>query len=860
MKKVFLIVAALNCFAMHAQLPNFDHKAIKTALQTHVGTLASDKFEGRETGTKGEQLAADYIVSQFRAIGLQTKGASDYIQKFSFQDGVKFEANENKLMLDRTPLALNSNFFPLPYSANAKISGTPKYLGHGIVSTELALDDYKDKADLKGKVFIMEYHLPVSEKDSTSLNKYPDIRTRIETAISKGATAIVFINSDNTKDDPKINQSEAAKTSPLSVPVLFVKGNQGQTLKQEKVKTLVLETKIVKTERNGQNVIGFLDNKSLNTIIIGAHFDHLGMGHEETSLHKGPPAIHNGADDNASGTAAVIEMAKYLSANGPKNNNYLFICFSGEELGLMGSNYYSKNPTVDLQRTNYMINMDMIGRLKRNEKTLAVYGTGTSPLWNKLLPEIKVDSIQIKTIESGIGPSDHTSFYLKDIPVLHFFSGFHPDYHKPSDDIEKINFEGEVSILKYILTIVQLTDTKGRIEFTKTKEEPVSSKNTSKPRVTLGVVPDYMYSNGDGMRIDGVSEGKPAAEAGLKAGDLIMQVGNHKVTDMQSYMKALSGFSKSDGTKVKFKRGSEIIEADVNFGGTKPSELSEKNYRVYSTRLKQEVSIDSVISEMKDSDVLFYGEEHNDSVTHYLEKTVFEKLNSRFGDKLALSMEMFDRDVQPVMDEYLKDYIREKNFKKDARVWSNYRDYRPMVELAKSKHLDVVCANGPSRYANLAGRKGQGILKELSPESKRFFAPLPYDTAQGKYYDKLLEMSGHSPAGKTDTAKVKAPPMGMGAFNLIVSQSLWDATMAYSIAEYLKKNKGKKVFQVNGRFHSDQGFAIVSQLKKYNSKLKPLIISSGSDPAFPNIDWSKYTENGDYIIITDPAVPKTYQQ
>jgi hypothetical protein len=183
-----------------------------------------------------------------------------------------------------------------------------------------------------------------------------------------------------------------------------------------------------------------------------------------------------------------------------------------------------------------------------------------------------------------------------------------------------------------------------------------------------------------------------------------------------------------------------------------------------------------------------------------------------------------------------------------------------MIEFAKNNKLDVICANAPSRYTNLAGRKLQKALMDLPKESKKFFAPLPYDTAMGKYYEKLLEMSGHGLSKTTDTSKVKAPVMSMGSFNLIMAQSLWDATMAYSIAEYVKAHPTKKVLQVNGRFHSDEGFAVVTQLKKYNPKIKALILSSGSDDSFPNIDWSKQTQTGDYIIITDPAVPKTYKE
>lgn len=287
-------------------------------------------------------------------------------------------------------------------------------------------------------------------------------------------------------------------------------------------------------------------------------------------------------------------------------------------------------------------------------------------------------------------------------------------------------------------------------------------------------------------------------------------------------------------------------------------QISEKHFRIYSVELAKEVTLNDIAEEMKNYDVLFFGEEHNDSVAHYLENKMFEVLYQKFTNNITLSMEMFDRDVQPVMNEYLKGYIRENNFTKDARVWKNYKDYKPMVEFAKNNKLDIICANAPSRYTNLAGRKGQKALMELPDESKKYFAPLPYDTASGKYYEKLKSVS-HDTSTSKDTTVNKPPPMPIG-FNLIMGQSLWDATMAYSISEYLKKNKGKKVMQVNGRFHSDEGFAIVTQLKKYRAKTKSLIISTGTDESFPNIDWNKHKHLGDYIIITDPTVPKTFKE
>ena len=289
--------------------------------------------------------------------------------------------------------------------------------------------------------------------------------------------------------------------------------------------------------------------------------------------------------------------------------------------------------------------------------------------------------------------------------------------------------------------------------------------------------------------------------------------------------------------------------------------LTEHNYRIYSVKTGKEAALADIVADMSNYDVLFFGEEHNDSVTHFLEKSLLEDLYARYGSGLALSMEMFDRDAQPVMNEYLKGFIREKHFTKDARAWSNYRDYRPMVEFAREKGLDVVCANAPTRYTNLAGRKGQQALNELPEESKDFFAPLPYDTASGDYHDKLTGLPKHAPGALSDTSRAKAPvlAMSMGGFNLVTAQSLWDATMAYSISRYTKKNKGKKVMQVNGKFHSDERFAMVTQLHNYSPKIRSLVISTASDDAFPAVKWDDYKMNGDYIIITDPHVPRTYK-
>jgi hypothetical protein len=309
----------------------------------------------------------------------------------------------------------------------------------------------------------------------------------------------------------------------------------------------------------GYNVVGAIDNGSENTVVIGAHYDHLGWGNSGGSLHAGEKAIHNGADDNASGTAAIIQIAKRLK-NSSKTNNYIFIAFSGEEEGLWGSNYYAKKPSVDIHSINYMINLDMVGRLN-DEKKLSIHGTGTSPLWPEALDKANTMGLSLILSESGIGPSDHTSFYKNDIPVLHFFTGQHRDYHKPSDDIEHINFDGIIDIIDFIENVIRDVSDDGKLAFTKTKEE---KNDNPRFKVTLGVMPDYLF-DGKGMRIDAVNEGRPAAAADLKAGDIVIKLGDTEVVDMMSYMKALAIFNNGDETTVEVKRGKEVIVKKIKF-------------------------------------------------------------------------------------------------------------------------------------------------------------------------------------------------------------------------------------------------------------------------------------------------------
>ncbi|MBX2968703.1 MAG: M20/M25/M40 family metallo-hydrolase [Cyclobacteriaceae bacterium] len=312
------------------------------------------------------------------------------------------------------------------------------------------------------------------------------------------------------------------------------------------------------------NVVGFLDNKAEYTIVIGAHYDHLGIGEQGNSLDANPTGkIHNGADDNASGVAGVLELARYFSTNKIKEKyNFVFICFSGEEMGLFGSKYFTENAPLDLTKVNYMINMDMIGRLDPQTKVLAVNGTGTSPVWEPLLQNLASDQLKIKTDSSGIGPSDHTSFYLKNIPALHFFTGAHADYHKPTDDWEKINAKGQADVLTLIAKLINELDSQPKLAFLPTKAKPMASRSAFK--ITMGIMPSYTADEA-GVKVDGVTDGRPGQKAGIQTGDIIIQMGDLTIKDIQDYMGALGKFDKGQTIPVKVKRGGEVITLTVNF-------------------------------------------------------------------------------------------------------------------------------------------------------------------------------------------------------------------------------------------------------------------------------------------------------
>ncbi len=540
--------------AVHAQLMG-DQDA-RDQMKYDVQYLASDLLEGREAGTPGERMAADYIAGKMASIGLMPYGDSaSYRQAFTFAAQPELGARQ-VFQLGRTRLKLSEQYHPLSFSGEGAVLATVARCGYGINAPELGRNDFEG-VDLKGRCAAMAVGSPDGIHPHSKFAAYHDLQARAAKAVELGATCVLFYNDDKDVEDP--SPTLRAKGVPVGVPVVFLKGDLYTELVRDG-NPVSLTVTIHRPQSTAYNLVGMLDNGQRNVVVIGAHYDHLGHG-DEGSLHRGGKAIHNGADDNASGVAVMLQLARDLAElDEARGNDYLFVAFSGEEKGLYGSNYWTKNPTVPLADLNYMINLDMVGRLEA-DSTIGINGVGTSPAWSEL-PRVQAGALRVRTTTSGIGPSDHTSFYLQGIPAIHFFTGTHGDYHKPSDDEEKINYDGMLRVTRYIESLVTTLNDDGKVAFTRTQD--ADSASTPRFKVTLGVVPDYMY-DGKGMRIDGVSEGKPAAAAGLRAGDVVLRMGALDVTDMMGYMKALGQFKKGDTARVKVLRAGAELEVDVTF-------------------------------------------------------------------------------------------------------------------------------------------------------------------------------------------------------------------------------------------------------------------------------------------------------
>jgi len=518
-----------------------DRKAVKQ-LKTDISYLASDALEGRRTGTAGERKAADYIEKRYKEIGIAPY-RSQYKLPFHFVYGKEISPN-TQIRLANTPIHFPEDGFPLPFSGNKKIHSEviPEVMEAGNI---WMVPLYNDKDEAENPHF---------EAEKTMYNKAKD-------AMTNGATGILFYDSYGSKYAPDFNGQSLNETINFPVAFLTFNGYQKYVHNQNNTISLDLDINIKKSERTGTNLAAYIDNHAPYTVILGAHYDHLGYGEDGNSLYAGKDKqIHNGADDNASGTAALLEVSQWIKKHKLHKYNYLFVNFSGEELGLFGSKAFVKDEHVDSAQVAYMINMDMVGRLNDSTHVLEIGGVGTSPAWSEIFAK-QDKNFKLIFDSSGVGPSDHTSFYHAGIPVLFFFTGTHKDYHKPSDDADKINYPGEVKVLHYVYHIVDEMENKPKPKYLVTKQTSVGKVNF---KVTLGIMPDYTFQDG-GVRVDGVSENKPAKRAGIQEGDIIIQLGTYKVQGMQSYMEALAHFNKGDKTFVTVLRDKQKMEIPLEF-------------------------------------------------------------------------------------------------------------------------------------------------------------------------------------------------------------------------------------------------------------------------------------------------------
>ena len=556
MKYFPLLIMTLLVHLAQAQLPV---ESLSPRLKYHVYYLADDSLQGRQTGSAGEQKAANYLIKNFMELGLQPAGdKGNWRQAFTFTGRQEF-GKENSLQIDGKKQKWLTAWFTLPQSATGLAKGDLVKVGFGITNKELGHDDYASQNDLAGKILLVQLNSPDGNNPHGKFGADAQIDRKLRLAAEKGAIGVIFYPG-SAEDVLPVDQLDR-RSQQLDLPAVCLRWDAWQALLSTDLKSATLQTQIIRHQITGNNVVAYLDRGAPYTIVYGAHYDHLGMAEYGSSLHAGAPAIHNGADDNASGTAGLIELARYFSKQPKAKYNYLFMAFSGEELGLLGSAYFAKNPTVDLSKVAAMLNMDMIGRLDPTTKQIGVNGVGTSPVW-KALADSLAYGLKPKTTEAGTGASDHTSFYLQDIPVLHYFTGTHGDYHKPSDDADKINYDGMAEVVNYIIRMSNALETGEKLAFVKTSD--ADSRSAPRFKVTLGIMPDYFYE-GRGIKVDGVTAGRPADIAGVLKGDLLLELGDYELADMQAYMQALAAFNKGNSTKIKLIRGTETLELNLTF-------------------------------------------------------------------------------------------------------------------------------------------------------------------------------------------------------------------------------------------------------------------------------------------------------
>ncbi len=564
-------------------------------VQADVAWLASPELKGRRAGTPEADRAADGIAERFRNLGLLPAGPKgSYLQPFDFIDGVDLGPKNSLETGDgesQKAWGVGTDFRPLAFSAAGSAAGEVVFAGYGIVAKDLSYDDY-DGLDVKDKVVLVLRYGPDGDDEKSPFSPYAALRFKASVARDKGAKALLVAAGPLTKDVPDdlVALRTDAAFADAGIVALSIRRAVAEALLAPSGKTLAAAQKTIDDAKKPApfaaalsrvalvadvtprrvrtaNVLGLLPGADPKAnpeiVIVGAHYDHLGLG-GATSLDRGSEAkIHPGADDNASGTAALLEMARDLAGRKPSlPRSLLFIAFGAEEIGTLGSLHFTKNPTTPWEPVVAMFNMDMIGRLRGDK--LDVQGVGTSPAWKGLIESSNAEAkLKLSLLEGGFGPSDHSPFYAAKKPVLFVFTGAHADYHKPSDTADRIDAEGIVRVVRFLEPVVAATaSAPERIAFSEVKGGTAPTGSGSRSfRVWVGGIPDFS-EEGAGVKLSGVTAGSPAEKAGFLAGDLIVKFGDKELRNLYDYTYALQGRKPGEKVNVVVKRteGGQTVE------------------------------------------------------------------------------------------------------------------------------------------------------------------------------------------------------------------------------------------------------------------------------------------------------------
>ena len=541
----------------------------------HVRYLADDALEGRGAGTSGARCAAQYVADQFEAIGLDGAGPNGtYFQPFPIRAGAVLGAGST-LRTPQTTYTLTEDWIPFGYSASAAITGTLLYGGDGINRPQSRNNEYPT-LDLTGRIVVVE------DGDLTSPSSQAlqtDAHFKATVAAGRNAGGMVILLGDGRMLPDLSGETRAA----LRIPVAAVRGEAADRIRQaarggeQAFLAASVQPKAVEARNVAALLPGSDPSLADEVLIIGAHYDHLGFGGEGSLDPDAFGEVHNGADDNASGTSGLIEIARRLSESDRRPaRSVLFLAFTAEEKGLWGSSHYVRNPLLPIAQTVAMLNMDMIGRLEG--RPLTVMGVGTAEEWPNLLRaanQSMARSLSIATSPDGFGPSDHSSFYGEGLPVLHFFSNTHVDYHRPSDDWDKVDIEGLDQIVDLVsevaLDVAGVSGSDVRIALTPVEPELAEAHGQDPSATTsggygpyLGTIPDMVPV--DGLRLTGVREGSPAADAGIRGGDIVVEFGGREVGDIYAYTYALQAHEPGDAVEIVVLRDGERLTLTAVLG------------------------------------------------------------------------------------------------------------------------------------------------------------------------------------------------------------------------------------------------------------------------------------------------------